>query len=280
MAEIPTAVIVWWRALSAIGVVNVVLWALSARALERARASMTADERAWWQQQLLLSAGFVFGCAFRSLLPRADVQRICLYDSWLSSVLVGRAVATIAELCFMTQLALHLHRLAREHGSAAALALSRLIVPLIVVAEVCSWYAVLTTNYLGNAVEESLWALSAALLAAGCAALWPRCGARTKRLLAIPFAAGPLYLAFMATVDIPMYVSRWHADQLSGRSYLPLAQGFHDLARRWVVTFRLEDWRGEMPWMTLYFSAAVWISIALATPQGLWTQKEAPSRPS
>ena len=280
MAGMSAAVVIWWRALSAIAVVNIVLWAISAKSLARAWATMAADERAWWRRQLLLSAGFVFGCAFRSFLPRADVQRICLYDSWLSSVLVGRTVATVAELCFMTQLALQLRRLAREHGSAAALVLSRLIVPLIAVAELCSWTAVLTTDYLGNAVEESLWALSAALLVAGCAALWPRCEARTKRLLAIPFIVGPLYLAFMAAVDIPMYVSRWHADQLSGRAYLSLAQGLQDLAHRWVVTFREEDWRSEMPWMTLYFSVAVWLSIALAAPKGLKTQAEAPSRPS
>jgi len=34
----------------------------------------------------LLSAVYVFGCAFRSILPRADVQRICLFNTWLSSV--------------------------------------------------------------------------------------------------------------------------------------------------------------------------------------------------
>ena len=50
---------------------------------------------------LLLCAAYVFGCAFRSLLPRADVQRICLFDTWLSSVVVGRSVATVAEICFV-----------------------------------------------------------------------------------------------------------------------------------------------------------------------------------
>ena len=44
---------------------------------------------------LLLCAAYVIGCAFRSILPRADVQRICLFDTWLSSVFVGRSVATV-----------------------------------------------------------------------------------------------------------------------------------------------------------------------------------------
>ena len=47
---------------------------------------------------LILSALFVLGCAFRSFLPRAEGQRICLYDSWWSSAILSRSVATVAEL--------------------------------------------------------------------------------------------------------------------------------------------------------------------------------------
>jgi len=45
------------------------------------------------RRQLMLSAPFVFGCAFRSIFPRADVQRICVIDSWMSAVAIGRTVA-------------------------------------------------------------------------------------------------------------------------------------------------------------------------------------------
>ena len=122
---------------------------------------------------------FVFGCAFRSLLPRADVQRLGLIDIWLSSVLVGRSVATAAELCFMAQLALLLHSAAKAVGSRFGVAFSWVLVPLIAVAEICSWSAVLTTCYLGNVAEESIWALSAALLLVACA----------HRLVALPSGA-------------------------------------------------------------------------------------------
>jgi hypothetical protein len=266
MPESSAGVLVWWSALSAIAVLNIVLWSLSASALARSRGSRSPEDQAWRRRQLLLSAGFVFGCAFRSFLPRADVQRICLYDSFLSCVFIGRSVATIAELCFMTQMALHLRRLADQTSAPAARFLSRLIVPIIAVAETCSWYAVLTTNYIGNACEESLWTVSGALLLIGCATLWPRCDAKRRKLLLVPFIAAPCYLAFMTTVDVPMYLSRWRADQASGRAYLSPAQGLWDLTHRWVLTRQWSDWRTEIPWMTLYFSVAVWISIALATP--------------
>jgi hypothetical protein len=273
MGEESRGVLVWWGALSMIGVVNISLWAWSAARLARLRPLFSADEHAWWRRQSLLSAGYVFGCAFRSFLPRADVQRICLYDSWLSSVMLGRSVATVAELCFIMQLSLHLRRLAVEHGSPVALALSRTVFPLIVVAETCSWYAVVSTNYLGNSCEESLWAVSGVLLLAGCAAVWPRCDARRRRQLLLPFVAAPLYVAFMAFVDVPMYLARWRADRLAGHRIFPLLEGFRDLAHRWVVTRSWSDWSTEMPWMTLYFSLAVWISIALATPSRQGSQE-------
>ena len=114
---------------------------------------------------VLLCAAYVFGCAFRSVLPRADVQRICLFDTWLSSVFVGRSVATAAEICFVLQWAIVLHQLARLAKSDTARNISIVIVPLILVAECCSWYAVITTSYLGNTLENSMWAVTFLLIA-------------------------------------------------------------------------------------------------------------------
>src|ERR1700716_1143901 len=66
---------------------------------------------------VLLCAAYVLGCAFRSVLPRADVQRICLFDTWLSSVMIGRTVATIAEVCFAAQVAIIMGQLGRMTGA-------------------------------------------------------------------------------------------------------------------------------------------------------------------
>ena len=43
------------------------------------------------------------------------------------------------------------------------------MVPLIVMAETYSWYAVATTNYVGNTMEESTWGLVSILLILGLA---------------------------------------------------------------------------------------------------------------
>src|SRR5262252_3925359 len=102
---------------------------------------------AWWWGSLTLVSNanilvwFMLYRAFRSFLPRADVQRICLFDTWLSSVFVGRSVATVAELCFAAQWAIILAQLGAMRGADTTLTIAWVIVPLIVVAECLSWYA-------------------------------------------------------------------------------------------------------------------------------------------
>ena len=67
----------------------------------------------------------------------------------------------------------------------------------------------------------------------------------------------------MITVDVPMYVVRWQAEIASAHRDLGLVAGLHDLATHWIVTHDIARWRHEIPWMSLYFSVAVWMSIAL-----------------
>ena len=211
--------------------------------------------------QLVLSGVYVVGCAFRSFLPVYDVPRLCLVDSWLSSVLVGRSVATLAEICFAAQWALLLYESARATGSEAVRRVSLAIVPLIAIAELFSWYAVLTTWNFGHVVENSLWGFSAVLVVAGMIA--SRRPASRLPMLVAWCIGGVIYVAFMFLVDVPMYWSRWLADEANGRDYLSIAQGVLDASQCRLVSFRWEDWKSEVTWMTLYFSVGVWASISL-----------------
>jgi len=257
-----TEVFVWWFLLCVVSALNVLALSYSARLLWQKQGAIPADVYASRRLQLILSAGYVLGCAYRSALPVFDVQRICLFDSWLSSVIVGRSVATVAELCFVTQWALLMREISQVMQSKPGRMAAMTVVPLIAVAETCSWYSVLTTSNIGHVIEESLWGISAMLLVISLLSMWPRSSQRLRPLLIAMCLTGIAYVAFMFLVDVPMYWSRWVADEASGRHYLSLSQGVLDTSGRWVVSQQWHTWKSEVIWMSLYFSIAVWLSIA------------------
>jgi hypothetical protein len=65
------------------------------------------------------------------------------------------------------------------------------------------------------------------------------------------------------TIDVPMYLSRCRAGVADGSKLLTPLEGLRGVSTRWVVTHDLAEWKDEMVWMSLYFSAAVWASLAL-----------------
>jgi hypothetical protein len=253
----------WWAILCAVAVLNVLAWSVSARMSFQRRSLASADVYALRRLQVVLSAVYVFGCAFRTAFPVYDIPRICLFDSWLSSVIVGRSVATVAELCFVVQWAVVLREASRATGSLLGRAVALIVVPLIAIAEICSWYSVLTTSNLGHVAEESLWGICAAMMVASMVVVSAACTGRLRRMLQVACVVGTAYVTYMFLVDVPMYWSRWIADEASGRQYLSILQGLRDASDRWIVSYHWQDWKNEVVWKTLYFSVAVWFSISL-----------------
>jgi hypothetical protein len=252
----------WWGLLTLVSGVNIAVWFLLYRQLH-AQSTGSLGSTSGIQLMLLLCAAYVFGCAFRSFLPRADVQRICLFDTWLSSVVVGRSVATVAEICFAVQWAMILHQLGTMTGADTTLNAAWVIVPLILIAECFSWHAVLTKNYLGNAIENSIWAVAFFIVGIGLCRLLPEFDGPVRVVLAIVIIGIAGYLAFLMTVDVPMYLGRWRAGVADGSKLLTPLEGLRDVSTRWIVTHDLAEWKDEIAWMSLYFSAAVWASLAL-----------------
>ena len=252
----------WWSLLTLVSGLNIAVWFVLYRQLHE-QPTGGLGGTSGIESMLLLCAAYVFGCAFRSLLPRADVQRICLFDTWLSSVAVGRSVATVAEVAFAAQWALILHQQGMATGAETTLNAAWVIVPLILIAEGFSWYAVLTTNYLGNAIENSIWAVAFFIVGIGLCRLLPEFDGSVRVVLVIAIIGIAGYLAFLMTVDVPMYLNRWRTEVGAGSRLLKPLDGLRDVSTRWIVTHDLAEWKDEIPWMSLYFSIAVWASLAL-----------------
>lgn len=257
-------VALWWALLSVASLVNICIWFwLRFYHFSGVHPSSLFLFRSKAKSIIWLCALYVFTCAFRSWVPRADVQRICLFDHWFSSVFLGRSLATIAELAFVAQWSIVLDIVGRATKDDWVKKISRLILIFILVAETCSWYAVVTTNYIGNVIEESLWGITYLSVGFSIARVWFHLKGPMKLAALFSTLGCMAYVLFMFTVDVPMYFSRMIKDTLNGKTYLNFIQGVVDLNTRWHVTYNIDDWKTEIPWMTLYFTFAVLVSLAL-----------------
>jgi hypothetical protein len=245
--------ILWLGSLLALAALNVALWIWIAR--------VAVPNTRYAQIQLLLSGVYVSVCGFRSLFPRVDLERVCLWDSWLSAIVIGRTAATIAELCFAIQCALFVERVSNIGGMPVLHASAHLFVPLCILAQAVCWYAVLSLDHIGHAIEETLWAvlmmiLSAAFLAAALT------GAGSLRLVLLAgFLVYGVGAVLTIAVDVRMYLKRWRLN--ASRDRMTLVTGLLDSRRRRHPTMAWEVWREEVPWMTVYFSIGVWTSLAM-----------------
>lgn len=270
-------VFIWWFALCVVSAFNVLALVYAGRLLRQRRQLLGAKVYAARRLQWIFAAGYVLGCAYRSCLPVFDVQRLCLFDTFFSSVIVGRSVATVAELCFVTQWALLMYEISQVTKSRVGRWAALAVLPLIAIAETCSWYSVLTTSNIGHVMEESLWGVTAGLLVACLLSMWSRCAAHLRPMLLAMCVTGTAYVAFMFLVDVPMYWARWVADEAANRQYLTLSQGVLDTAGRWAVSHQWQVWQTEVLWMSLYFSVAVWLSLGF-TQLPRFVLKDGPSR--
>jgi hypothetical protein len=243
----------WVGSLTALAAFNIGFWIWIARHVPL--------RTPYAETQLLLSGVYVAVCGFRSLFPRVDLERHCLWDTWLSAILLGRTAATIAELCFAVQCAMFVQRLAEIAGVPLLEAGARLFVPLVVFAEVLCWYAVLSLNHIGHAMEESVWAFLMLSLAAALGVAVPAAHGPLRGMLIVGVLIYGLAAVLTIAVDVRMYIRRWR--MYAGRSRLTIATGLRDSRYRRHPTLAWQIWREEAPWMTLYFSVGVWTSLAM-----------------
>ena len=254
----------WWLFLCFVTAINIAAWCFSAYMLGKRRSSWPDDIYQSRQTLLWLSAIYVLGCGFRSVFPMIEVPRMCLHDIWISRAAITRTIATIAEICFAAQWALLLREAGVATGSRLTTLVSRLIVPIVVLAELFCWYAVLSGSYLPHAIENAHWTLAAILAVTAFIALWPRVGITERRFLSVVIAGGLAYVAFMVGFDVPMYLARWQADLATGREARLLLDGLAASLQPCIVENSWDAWRQDAVWLTLYCTAAVWTSIWLA----------------
>jgi hypothetical protein len=219
---------------------------------------------------------FTLVCAFRSLLPRVDAERICMFNHPLSWPFLGRSLATIAEISFgvlesrwwgARVAALGHPRLARAGSALAA--------GCMAVAQGWCWMGVVTKNNMYHAVEEALWLISHTfLMLASVYVLVGGGGQRAGKDLALVRRQLLLHAVFlvpynvyMLLLDVPMYL---HKYQTHPKVYLGVFEGVLDSMSCQIVTRGFDVWGGEVLWLSGYFSLAVWAAQYFAATWRPW----------
>jgi len=217
-----------------------------------------------WSKRWFLSLLFTINCTVRATMPRQDTDRVCFYDHFMSTVIVGRTLANIGELSFAALLCLALYRVNPTPFRSSC---CRIGWAMNVVAQTCCWFSILTHDMRGHVVEESIWLLSGVALFVAVSSDFYSPGYRqlpadAKLFLKASLLAAPPYIAFMALVDVPMYYQRYY--EIPSSKLTTAGEGLQEILRCLRVTKDDSLWMEEMPWMTGYFTAAVWVAIWLA----------------
>jgi hypothetical protein len=118
-------------------------------------------------------------------------------------------------------------------------------------------------DHLGHAFEEILWSLMVALVALGLGLSWGHMTADIRILSGIGMATG----AGAGSPDagrgrshVPRAMATWEDERR------PVSAGdgrLKDALQRRRMAHSWSEWRPEVPWMSLYFTAGVWVSFCL-----------------
>lgn len=226
----------------------------------------------------ILTLIYTVVCAIRAIYPRCDSTGICLHDNKISTPFVGRSLATVAEICFgflivkIVSILLNdtINIVPTETNILNKLIKSNnLSVLLTIISQVFCWIGITTKNSLYNAIEESLWASFGFHKLITFITLLNVLSKSTnindkykyiKNISTFGVIGCTLFLIFMILVDIPMYVKRYLKADKS--KFLNIFDGVKTLFKC-KKDNSFEIWKKEIPWLTLYFTFAVWITILI-----------------
>ena len=213
--------------------------------------------------QYRLSGVYIWVAVERSITPRNTLCRLTLLDTRVGCAGIGRALATVAELCFVGQWALLVLLLADRLQVPKARPFAWACLLVIGVAECFSWASTITTNYIWGAVEESLWAVSAIIFKAGTVLCYPAAAAIHNLQFKIVLGIGGAlcYTIYMAVWNVPPYIARYKEAVDDGQDFLSFHEGLCCDVWRYVVNRTDGAWEHERVWQSLYFSVACWTSL-------------------
>jgi len=245
--------IFWWLSLCISSVINIFL-------LYNVKTQTKVEK-----YSKILSSLYLFSTTIRAIFPRIDVERICFFDSFISSTLVGRSVATIGEISIALQITLYLLTISKNLGITEYNMSLYLFPIMIVIAQGFCWTGVITKKQINHCIEESIWMLSVAFLLVPTfiTILRKTKQTTTQYVFIFTIILSIIYILFMTFIDIPMYYKRYNNDEKKNTKYLTFTEGLKDCMSCNIITRKWETWKEDSYWMFGYFTMATLISILI-----------------
>ena len=164
---------------------------------------------------------FLLNCVYRSSLPRIDASRHCFIDSYYSNVLYGRCLATLGEIGFVIEVNRLLdssYRFSKnvernnKLGFLVHVLCRNLLLISVIIAQCFCWLAIISGSNFYHVAEESIWIVMGLYLFVRSVIFTD-----TKREAIREFYINctiitGLYIAYMFTMDVPMYLLRGFED--------------------------------------------------------------------
>jgi hypothetical protein len=212
---------------------------------------------------------FTCACAYRAVLPRIDVPRICFFDTPASWPLLGRIAATFAELAWTFQFytvlrAIHGERvLSMSSAARRTVRAGQAALALALAAECLSWTNLISGSDLFATLEQGVWSVLFFVLAAAYVVALRAWAAHPKsyRVLALLLVVMGCEQAWES---LGLYLPRYLDEVAAGTPLEPAGAGLARLASCANVTQDMSAWEDDAFWMSGYFSFAVWSSLWLA----------------
>jgi len=211
---------------------------------------------------------YVLVCAVRSIWPRVDGKYLCCYDNLISTPLVGRILATMAEISFGLFIVMVSNDVIRSlnlENEDWLILINSGLVFVITIAQIFCWVGIVTSDPNYNAIEESLWTVFGISKFIMYTYIFAKISKtnninanKIKKIIPIILISTLAYITFMVVRDVPMYIEN-AKNHVGGYNSLPV--GLKKLSKCIEVTHSYKKWKDDIPWLTGYFTLTVWTSM-------------------
>ena len=257
---------IWWGIMVMVSTFNFMLLAHVLRKYPKAPPQIQPDGA--YRIMKYCAIVFTTVCAYRAVLPRIDVTRVCWFDSFLNWTFFGRIAACFAEIGWATQMGLLLRRLAHcervqfvdsypMHFEKAGYS----VIVLACIAECCSWTNLITESNLFAVFEQFLWMILFEITGIGFILLLHRYSTNTLPRSFWIFGIAMIVIGVEQGVEsLGLYLTEYLHDERLHKEYYGFIEGLSRLAQCDTVSHSIDDWLFDALWMTGYFSVGVWSS--------------------